>query len=138
MPATKQSSSDRLDQSVSITAEEMRLPGEARVKLEQGGHVVVTKYGKPHAALLSWETFALLGPMLELIEAGAVVPPEALMTEDDVTLLNELARDEHVAPSEEALITALLAETPEQERQRMARISARSKKASKKGTKGGA
>jgi hypothetical protein len=95
---------------IAIKAEDLRLPAEARDALEGGACVLITRYGKPTSALLKFETYALVAPLLELIEAGVVVSPEMLMTKDDIALARDLADDTETTSAEEAMIEALLAE----------------------------
>jgi len=49
-------------------------------------------------------------PLLELLEEGAVVPAEVLMSRDDLELERLLAEDREPSLGEEALIDELLAE----------------------------
>jgi hypothetical protein len=93
---------------IAIRAEELRLPAEAREALEDGDRVLITRYGKPMSALLSYEAYSLVAPLLELIEEGAVVSPEMLMTKDDIALARELATDTQTTPAEQAMIETLL------------------------------
>ena len=98
---------------IAIKAEDLRLPTEAREALEDGACVLITRYGKPTSALLKFETYALVAPLLELIEAGVVVSPEMLMTTDDIALARDLADDTETTSAEAAMIEALLAEDNE-------------------------
>ena len=99
---------------IAIKAEDLRLPITARDALEKGDRVLITRYGKPTSALLSYESYVLVAPLLELIERGAVVSPEMLMTTDDIALARDLARDVESMPAEEALIDSMLAEQAEE------------------------
>ncbi len=94
---------------IAINAEHLRLPSAARDALEHGTRVLITRYGKPTGALLNWQTYNLVVPLLELLEEGVVVSPELLMTNDDIALIADLAADEQTTPAEEELIDALLA-----------------------------
>src|SRR4051794_7287554 len=94
---------------IAIKAEDLRLPVEARDALEEGARVLITRYGKPTSALLSWEAYNLVAPLLELIEEGAVVSPEMLMTKDDIALAKDLAQDDESTPAEIAVIDDLIA-----------------------------
>lgn len=96
---------------IAIKAEDLRLPSDARAALEDGARVLITRYGKPTGALLSYETYTLVAPLLELIEAGAVVSPELLMTTDDIELAQDLATDDESTEAEQALIEQLLRES---------------------------
>lgn len=55
---------------IAIKAEDLRLPADARAALEDGARVLITRYGKLTSALTSYETYALVAPLIELIEAG--------------------------------------------------------------------
>lgn len=95
---------------IAIKAEDLRLPSEAREALDDGGRVLITRYGKPTSALLSIEAYELVAPLLELIEEGAVVSPEMLMTKDDIALAHDLAHDTETTSAEEQQIEELLAQ----------------------------
>lgn len=93
---------------IEVKAEDLRLPTEARCALQEGRRVLITRYGKPTSALLSYEAYRLVAPLLELIEEGANVSPEMLMTKDDIALARDLAADTETTPAEEAMIETLL------------------------------
>ena len=57
---------------------------------------------------------AHVAPLLELIEAGAVVSPELLMTSDDIKLAQDLATDDESTEAEQAMIEQLLRESASQ------------------------
>jgi len=99
---------------IAIKAEELRLPAGAREALEDGARVLITRYGKPTSALMSYEVYVLVAPLLELIEAGAVVSPELLMTSDDIKLAQDLATDDESSEAEQAMIEQLLRESASQ------------------------
>lgn len=94
-----------------IKAEEIRLPERARVALEQGTRVRITRYGQPTGVLLNRDTYSLVEPLLDLIEAGAVISPEMLMTKSDIALAQDLAEDRDTTPGEQSMIDDLLAES---------------------------
>jgi hypothetical protein len=98
---------------IAIKAEDLRLPAEARDALEGGACVLITRYGKPTSALLKFETYALVAPLLELIQAGVVISPEMLMTIDDIELARDLADDTETTSAEAAMIEGLLAQDSE-------------------------
>lgn len=98
---------------IAIKAEDLRLPSEAREALDGGGRVLITRYGKPTSALLNIATYEMMAPLLDLIEEGAVVSPEMLMTKDDIALARDLADDTGTTPAEEQQIEELLAQTQE-------------------------
>jgi len=91
-----------------IPSHEMRLPPQALAALEQRQPVAVTRYGKRRHVVLSEEQFALVAPLLELLEEGASVPSELLMTEEDIALERHLAEDRQPDPAEDALIESAL------------------------------
>lgn len=93
---------------VAVTAEAFRFPAQANEALEQGDRVLITRYGKPTRAVLSYEAYQLVAPLLELIEAGATVSPEVLMSVDDVALSQDLAADDEVSDVEAAFIDELI------------------------------
>jgi hypothetical protein len=93
---------------IAIKAEDLRLPAQARDALDDGARVLITRYGKPTSALLSYEAYSLVAPLLELIEEGATLSPEMLMTKDDIALARDLASDDEPTPAEEAMIETLL------------------------------
>jgi hypothetical protein len=93
---------------IAIRAEDLRLPAEARGALEDGDRVLITRYGKPTSALLSYKAYSLVAPLLELLEEGVVVSPEMLMTKDDIALARDLSSDTETTPAEQAMIETLL------------------------------
>lgn len=95
---------------IDITAEEIRLPERARKALEHGLRVCVSRYGHPTAYVLGGEQYALVAPLLDLMEAGVLVSSELLMSGEDIALARDLAEDRETTPGEEAVIEELLAE----------------------------
>jgi hypothetical protein len=95
---------------VEVRSNEVRLPAKAIEALERNGLVAVTHYGKRRHVVLSEERFAAVAPLLELLEAGASVPSELLMTAEDIELERALATDREPSPSEERLIDSALGE----------------------------
>ncbi len=95
---------------VEIRSHEMRLPGRALQALERREPVAVTHYGKRRHVVLAEEQFALVAPLLELLEEGASVPSELLMTEEDIALERALAADRRPDAAEDALVEAALAD----------------------------
>lgn len=92
-----------------IGARELRLPERANDVLDRGGRVQVKRYGRPSRVVLSWEKFALIAPLLDLIEAGAAISPEALMSQADIELARDLAEDREPTEAEDAAIAAMVA-----------------------------
>lgn len=95
---------------IDITAEEIRLPERARKALEHGRRVCIKRYGHPTAYVLGGDQYALVAPLLDLMEAGVVVSHELLMSGEDMALARDLAEDRETTPGEEAAIAGLLAE----------------------------
>lgn len=95
---------------IAVKAEEIRLSERARQALERGQRVLITRYGHPTGALLNWEKYSLVAPLLDLIEEGAIISPEMLMTRQDIALARDLAQDDETTPAEEAMIEEMLAE----------------------------
>jgi len=93
-----------------IPAQEVRLPQEAVNALAAGKAVSVTRYGRRQHVVLSQEQFELVEPLLELLEEGANVSPELLMTKADIALIADLAEDRQPTEAETAQIEELLAE----------------------------
>ncbi len=93
-----------------IPSKEFRLPNEAVEALAQGRPVAVTRYGQPVHVVLSQEQFAQVAPLLELLNEGATVSPELLMTHEDIELIRDLAEDREPAEAEEAQIAEIVAE----------------------------
>ena len=98
---------------IAIKAEDMRLPVSAREALDHGDRVLITRYGQPTTALLSYESYARVAPLLELMEQGAVISPELLMSQADIALMKDLAQDTENTPAEDALIEVMLTEQAE-------------------------
>ena len=95
---------------VEIPAQEVRLSSRATAALASNRPVAVTRYGRRSHVVLNAHQFELVEPLLELLEEGAVVPAEVLMSKDDLELERLLAEDLEPSPGEEALIDELLAE----------------------------
>jgi PHD/YefM family antitoxin component YafN of YafNO toxin-antitoxin module len=87
-----------------IRSQELRLPARALEALERDVPVVVTHYGRRRHVVLSEERFALVAPLLELLEAGASIPSELLLTEGDLELERALAEDRQPSAAEEEQI----------------------------------
>lgn len=86
---------------------------QASAALAEGTPVEVTRYGRPIHVLLSQEQFALVAPLLELMQEGVRVSPELLMSKEDIALARELAEDREPSAAEERQIEALLADAAE-------------------------
>jgi hypothetical protein len=93
-----------------VPSQEVRLPQEAVTALAEGKAVSVTRYGRRQHVVLSKEQFELVEPLLELLEEGANVSPELLMTKADVELMTDLAEDREVTDAETAHLESLLSE----------------------------
>lgn len=93
-----------------IPAQDVRLPARATEALADDEPVVVTRYGRRTAALLSEHQFSLVEPLLELLAKGAKVSPELLMSTEDITLMRELDTDREPAEAEAVQIEALIAQ----------------------------
>lgn len=93
-----------------VSSQEVRLPQEAVEALAQGRPVSVTRYGHPQHVVLSRAQYALVAPLLELLQEGANVSPELLMTKDDVELMRQLAEDPEPTEAERLQIEQLLGE----------------------------
>ncbi|MBA2428949.1 MAG: hypothetical protein ACR2KD_08315 [Thermoleophilaceae bacterium] len=91
-----------------VPAHEIRLPSRASEALDAGRPVAVTRYGRPVHVVLGHDRFALLAPLLELIEEGAAISPESLMTREDMALARDLAADTEPDEEEEREIASLL------------------------------
>lgn len=98
------------DAVIDINAEEIRLPERARRALAHGSRVRISRYGHPAAYVLGGEQYALVAPLLDLMEAGVRVSPELLMSGEDIALARDLAEDRDTTPGEDAVIEELLAE----------------------------
>jgi hypothetical protein len=96
---------------VEVPAHEVRLSKRAAAALADFQTVAVTRYGRRSHVVVSAERFALVEPLLELLDDGVVVPVEMLLTTADLELERLLAEDRDPTPEEEALIDELLAET---------------------------
>lgn len=97
---------------IEVRSQEVRLPGRAVEALDRQGVVAVTHYGRRRHVVLTDERFSLVAPLLELLEQGAGVPAELLMTEDDIDLERALAEDRATSPAEEQLIETALGQSP--------------------------
>jgi hypothetical protein len=97
---------------VEVRSQEVRLPAEAVDALERHGVVAVTHYGRRRHVVLTDESFALVAPLLELLEQGARVPAELLMTTEDIALERALAEDREPSAAEEAIIESTLGQSP--------------------------
>ena len=93
---------------VEVPAREVRIPPSAAAALDEHKPVAVTRYGKRLHVLLSESQFALVAPLLELLEDGVAVSPELLRTEADVALERDLAEDRTAPAVESAQIDELL------------------------------
>jgi PHD/YefM family antitoxin component YafN of YafNO toxin-antitoxin module len=98
------------DAVIDITAEEIRLPERVREALASGRRVCISRYGRPAAYLLGGDQYALVAPLLDLIDQGVHVSHELLMSSDDIALARDLAEDRETTPAEQAVIDELLAE----------------------------
>lgn len=94
---------------VEVRSQDVRIPVEASEALAEGIPVAVTRYGRPTHVLLSEEQFALVEPMLEMLQKGVAVSPELLMSEGDIELMNDLADDREPAEAEAAQLEHLIA-----------------------------
>lgn len=94
-----------------IRSQDVRLPAEAADALAHGMPVAVTRYGDQVHVVLPTDKFRLVEPLLELLQEGATVSPEMLMTQEDIALMRDLAADREPAQAEEAQVEALLAES---------------------------
>jgi hypothetical protein len=94
---------------VDVTAREVRIPRRAVAALDANIPVAVTRYGKRLHVLLPESQFALVAPLLELLEDGVAVSPELLRTSADVALERDLAEDRQTPAVENAQIGELLA-----------------------------
>ncbi|MGH3110381.1 MAG: hypothetical protein ACRDQT_05625 [Gaiellaceae bacterium] len=95
---------------VEVPAHEVRLSKRAAAALAERRTVVVTRYGRRSHVVVSAERFALVEPLLELLDDGVVVPVELLLTTSDLELERLLAEDREPTPAEQALIDELIAE----------------------------
>jgi PHD/YefM family antitoxin component YafN of YafNO toxin-antitoxin module len=98
---------------VEVPSSEVRLSASAAEALATDRAVVVTRYGRRSHVVLNADQFALVEPLLELLQSGGPVPAELLMTEDDLALERALAEDRQPSLGEVALVAELLAELPE-------------------------
>lgn len=94
-----------------VRSQDVRLPARAVDALAEGMPVAVTRYGGQVHVVLPTDKFQLVEPLLELLEEGIAVSPEMLMTQEDIALTHDLAEDREPAPTEEAQIDLLLAES---------------------------
>lgn len=97
---------------IEVKAQEVRLPTAASDALAEGTPVAVTRYGEPVHVVLSQDQFARVAPLLELLDEGATVSPEMLMSREDIALERELADDRESPEAEEEQIHELLGELP--------------------------
>jgi PHD/YefM family antitoxin component YafN of YafNO toxin-antitoxin module len=94
-----------------VRAQEVHLPAQAIEALAAHRPVAVTRYGRRLHVVLSEEQFALVEPLLELLQEGAAVSPELLRSREDIELERALAEDREPAEAENAQVASLLAET---------------------------
>ncbi|HVS28762.1 MAG TPA: hypothetical protein VHE14_04370 [Solirubrobacteraceae bacterium] len=97
-------------ETLEIPSQEVRLPAEAVEALTHGTPVAVTRYGQPVHVVLSQKQFASVAPLLELLNEGANVSPELLMTQEDIVLMRDLAEDREPSEAEEEQIDELVAQ----------------------------
>jgi hypothetical protein len=95
---------------VKVRSQDVRIPAEATEALAEGVPVAVTRYGSPTHVLLSEEQFGLVEPLLEMLQKGAAVSPELLMSENDIELMSDLANDREPAEAEAAQLEQLIAD----------------------------
>jgi hypothetical protein len=93
-----------------VRAQDVRLPTEASEALADGRAVAVTRYGQRTVVLISGEQFDLIEPVLELLNKGVTLPPELLMTEEDIALIKDLSQDREAAEAEAAQLEELISE----------------------------
>jgi hypothetical protein len=93
---------------VEVRSQEVRLPATALQALGRREPVAVTHYGKRRHVVLAEEQFALVAPLLELLEEGVTVPMELLMTTEDIELERALAEDREPSAAEDELIASAL------------------------------
>jgi PHD/YefM family antitoxin component YafN of YafNO toxin-antitoxin module len=91
-----------------VPSQEVRLPVAAVEALTRGRPVAVTRYGRPVHVVLSQEQFARVAPLLELLNEGAEVSPELLMSSEDIELMHDLAEDREPSKAEEDQIAELV------------------------------
>lgn len=96
---------------IEVRSQEVRLPSRAIEALERQGVVALTHYGRRRHVVLTEERFSLVAPLLELLEEGAGVPAELLMTTEDIALERALAEDRAPSPADEQLIEEALAQS---------------------------
>lgn len=92
-----------------VRSQDVRIPAEVSEALAEGVPVAVTRYGSPTHVMLSEEQFSLVEPFLEMLQKGAIVSPEMLMSESDIELMNDLADDREPAEAEAAQLDHLIA-----------------------------
>jgi hypothetical protein len=97
---------------IEVRSQEIRLPGRAVETLDRQGVVAVTHYGRRRHVVLTDERFSLVAPLLELLDEGAGVPAELLMTAGDIELERTLAQDREPTPAEDQLIETALGQSP--------------------------
>ncbi len=93
---------------IEVSSQEVRFPAAAVQALERHDVVAVTHYGRRRHVVLSEDQFALIAPLLELLEEDARVPSELFMSNDDMRLERELAEDRASTEGENALIAAAI------------------------------
>jgi hypothetical protein len=96
---------------IEVCSTEVRLPRRAVEALDRQGVVAVTHYGRRRHVVLTDERFSLVAPLLELLEEGAAIPAELLMTTEDIALERALAEDREPSPAEEQLIETALGQS---------------------------
>lgn len=94
---------------VEVPAHEVRLSKRAASALAERQTVAVTRYGRRSHVVVSTERFALVEPLLELLDGGTV-PFELLLTTSDLELERLLAEDREPSQVEQALVDELLTE----------------------------
>jgi len=95
---------------IEVPAHEVRLSKRAASALAEQETVAVTRYGRPSHFVVSAERFALLEPLLELLDGGMELPFELLLTTSDLELERLLAEDREPSSAEEALVAELVVE----------------------------
>ena len=93
-----------------VPAQEVRLSAAIADALAERRPVVVNRYGKRLAVLLSSEQFDLVAPLLSLLQDGAQVSPELLKSAEDLELERALADDRDPSDAEDEQIVELLRE----------------------------
>src|SRR5688500_3968856 len=96
---------------IEVPAHEVRLSKRAASALADEQVIVVTRYGRRSHVVVSADRFALVEPLLELLDDGVAVPVELLLTSSDLELERLVAEDREPSPGEQALVGELLAES---------------------------